>query len=353
MSRTNRFGRRSRRSLLTAVAVFVTGVVFAACGSSSTPSGTTVNAAAGGAVAANSSSSAAASPASAPYTVNFSYIGSTPGLTGPWGFAYTKGVLQQWLKADGVTLKLSEFANGPLMTAAMTGGSVDMGVLGDTPALIAKSQGLQATAISQPELNLVAWVIAQPSIHSLSQLSGKTVAVQQGSYLDRYFQGLLAQDGLTSKVHRVAMLSTQSTPAFEGGHLDAVLAAPTQWPALLKTGKGYNVIAKSETTPSLEGTQVTLATDKFLAAHPGLPKVWNAVRVKSVAYAKAHSAAYYAWAAKQANTTPAATEQAAPLSAYPIPNFTTVGTQHLQSTLNFLIAQKEAKPFSIQQWELQ
>jgi sulfonate transport system substrate-binding protein len=351
MSRTNRVGRRPRRSLLTTVGVLSTAVVLAACGSSSTPSATTANAADSGGPAASSSSSAAPS-SSAPYTVNFSYIGSTPGLTGPWGFAYSKGVLQQWLKADGVTLKLSEFANGPLMTAAMTGGSVDMGVLGDTPALIAKSQGLQATAISQPELNLVAWVIAQPSIHSLSQLSGKTVAVQQGSYLDRYFQGLLAQDGLTSKVHRVAMLSTQSTPAFEGGHLDAVLAAPTQWPALLKTGKGYNVVAKSETTPNLEGTQVTLATDKFLAAHPDLPKVWNAVRVKSVAYAKANAAVYYAWAAKQANTTSAATEQAAPLSAYPTPNFTAIGTQHLQSTLNFLVAQKEAKPFSIQQWEL-
>ena len=348
MRRTNRFRRQSRRSLLAVVGILFSVVALAACGgSSSTKSGTTANAADSGATAAGSSSSA-----SAPYTVNFSYIGSTPGLTGPWGFAYSKGQLQKWLQADGVTLKLSEFANGPLMTAAMTGGSVDAGVLGDTPALIAKSQGLQATAISQPELNLVAWVIAQPSIHTLSQLSGKTVAVQQGSYLDRYFQGLLAQDGLTSKVHRVAMLSTQSTPAFEGGHLDAVLAAPTQWPALLNTHKGYNIIAKSETTPSLEGTQVTLATDKFLAAHPGFPKVWTAVRVKSEAYAKANAAAYYAWVAKQSNTTAAAAQESAPLSSYPTPNFTTVGTQHLQSTLNFLVAQKEAKPFNIQQWEL-
>jgi sulfonate transport system substrate-binding protein len=338
-------GRRFARRSVMIAAVVGAAAALAACGSSSSKTATTANAADSGATAAGSS-------AGAPYTVNFSYIGSTPGLTGPWGYAYSKGVLQQWLKADGVTFKLSEFANGPLMTAAMTGGSVDAGVLGDTPALIAKSQGLQATAISQPELNLVAWVIAQPSIHSLSQLSGKTVAVQQGSYLDRYFQGLLAQDGLTSKVHRVAMLSTQSTPAFEGGHLDAVLAAPTQWPALLNTHKGYNIIAKSETTPSLEGTQVTLATDKFLAAHPGFPKVWTAVRVKSEAYAKANAAAYYAWVAKQSNTTAAAAQESAPLSSYPTPNFTAVGTQHLQSTLNFLVSQKEAKPFNIQQWEL-
>jgi sulfonate transport system substrate-binding protein len=334
-----------RRPLATLAAV-ATALLIAACGSGS-----------GGATAGSSGGGTAAG-GSDPYTVTFGSINSGTvsagdSLTGPWGFAYSKGLLQQWLKPYGITLNLATFANGPLLTAAMVGGSVDMGVLGDTPALIAASQGLQARFVSQPELGLVAWIIAQPSIKTLSQLAGKTIAVQQGSYLDRYAQGLLSEKGLLSQVKRVPMLSSQSTPAFEAGSLDAILVQPTQLLALQKAGKQYSILAESETTPSLEGTQAAIVSNKELAAHPNLASAWNAVRVKSVQYAEAHASAYYAWAATQASTTPALEQESAPLSEYPIANFTASGIKQLQGTLNFLVSQQEAKSFSIQTWELQ
>jgi sulfonate transport system substrate-binding protein len=331
---------RLRRPLIT-LAAAATALLIAACGSS-------------GGSAGSSDGGTAASGSSAPYTVTFGYISSAgTGLTGPWGFAYSKGLLQQWLKSYGITLNLAQFANGPLLTAAMVGGSVDMGVLGDTPALIAESQGLQARFVSQPEVGLVAWVVAQPSIKTLGQLAGKTLARQQGSYLDRYIQGLLSEKELLSQVKLVAMLSAQATPAFEAGSLDAMTIQPTAWPQIESTGKKYNILAESETTPSLEGTQATVVASKELAAHPDLASIWNTVRVKSVQYAEAHASAYYAWSAAQASTTAALEEETAPLSAYPIPNFTTAGIKQLQGTLNFLVSEQEAKSFSIQSWELQ
>ena len=49
-------------------------------------------------------------------------------LTGPEGFAYSKGLLQKWLKPDKVTIKSTAvFANGPLLTAALVGGSLQLG----------------------------------------------------------------------------------------------------------------------------------------------------------------------------------------------------------------------------------
>ncbi|HEY1700655.1 MAG TPA: ABC transporter substrate-binding protein [Trebonia sp.] len=338
MKLTRLTGKGQLRRPLLALAAAAAAVTIAACGSSS---------------ASSSGSDSADSASSADYTVHFGYInsGAKAGLTGPWGFAYSKGLLQQWLKSDGVTLSLSEFTNGPLLTAAMVGGSVDAGVLGDTPALIAKSQGLQATFVSQPEIGNAAWIIAQPSITSLSQLAGKMVARQQGSYLDRYVQGLLQEKGLLSKVKLVAMLSPQSTPAFEAGSLDAIVVTPATWTQLEKTGKKYNILAKSETTPSIQGTQAAVVSDKALAAHPNLATIWNTVRVKSVQYADAHAGEYYAWAAAQGDTTVALEEESAPLSTYPIPNFTTSGIKQLQGTLNFLVSEKEASSFSIQDWE--
>ena len=336
---------RLRRPLAT-LAAAATALLIAACSSGSGSAGSPAS--------GSAASGATASGTAAPYTVTFGYISSGgTGLTGPWGFAYSKGLLQQWLKPYGITLKLAQFANGPLLTAAMVGGSVDMGVLGDTPTLIAVSQGLQARLVSQPELGLVAWIVAQPSVKTLNQLAGKTLARQQGSYLDRYAQGLLAEKGLLSQVKLVAMLSAQATPAFEAGSLDAMLTSPTTWPQLEATGKKYNILAKSETTPSLEGTQAAVVANKELAAHPDLGSVWNTVRVKSVQYANANASAYYAWAAAQVKTTVAMEQESAPLSEYPVADFTDAGIKQLQGTLNFLIAQKEAKSFSIQSWELQ
>jgi ABC-type nitrate/sulfonate/bicarbonate transport system substrate-binding protein len=337
-------GNGRLRRPLAALAAAATALLIAACSSGSGSASRPASAASG----------SATSGTAAPYTVTFGYISSGgTGLTGPWGFAYSKGLLQQWLKSYGITLKLAQFANGPLLTAAMVGGSVDMGVLGDTPTLIAVSQGLQARLVSQPELSLVAWIVAQPSVKTLDQLAGKTLARQQGSYLDRYAQGLLSDKGLLSQVKLVAMLSAQATPAFEAGSLDAMLIQPTTWPQLESTGKKYNILAKSEATPSLEGTQTAIVANKELAAHPDLGSAWNAVRVKSVHYATANASAYYAWAAAQAKTTVAMEQESAPLSAYPVANFTAAGIKQLQGTLDFLVTQKEAKPFSIQSWELQ
>jgi sulfonate transport system substrate-binding protein len=334
-------GNTRLRRTLTTIAAAGAGLVIAACGSSAATS------------SPSAAGSASAAGGTAPYTVVFGNIGTTSGLTGTLGFAQAKGQLQQWLKPYGITLKVADFANGPLLTEAMVGGSVDLGTLGDTPALVAESQGLQARLIAQPTVGQVAWIIAQPSITSLSQLAGKTVARQDASYLDRYVQGLLSQNNLLNQVKLVPMLQAQFVPAFETGSLDAIVIPPTAWPAIEKTGKKYNIIAKSETTPSLQGTGLTIISDQELAAHPILPAAYNAVRVKALQYAEANASAYYAWAAAQGNTTVAIEEQTAPLSTNPVANFTTAGIGQLQGTLNFLVSEKEAKAFSIQSWELQ
>jgi sulfonate transport system substrate-binding protein len=344
MNLLRRTGRgRLRLSLITLAAAGTT-LVIAACGSSP---------------AASSASLSSTNGSSGPYTLTYGSIGTSgtgslaSGLGGTLGFAASKGLLQQWLKSDAITLNVAQFANGPLLTAAMVGGSVQLGDLGDTPALIAYSQGLQARLVAQADVGQAAWIVAQPSITSLSQLAGKTIARQQASYMDRYLQGLLAEKDLLSQVRLVAMLSAQSVPAFEAGSLDAIVIEPTQWPELEKTGRKYNILAESETTPSLQGTGLAIISDKELAAHPDLPGIFNTLRVKALTYAEANASAYYSWAAALGDTTVALEKLSSPLSDDPVANFTTAGIKQLQGTLNFLVSEKEAKSFSIQSWEIQ
>jgi sulfonate transport system substrate-binding protein len=347
-----RIHARWRGPLLT-VAAIAAAAAIAACGSSSSGSSTptAANAAAVSSTTAASSSGAGSGSSGGSYTLNVGYIGTTGIFTGPEGFAYSKGLLQQWLKQGGITqIKLAQFANGPLLTAAMVGGSLDVGVVGDTPALIAESHGLPAKFIDQGEVGLQAWIVGKKGITSVSQLAGQTVTRPQGSYMDRYLQGLLAQKGLTSKVHLTAMLLPQGIPAVESGAL-AAIALPA-WEAGPLLSHGSAVIAKSTDTPDLQGTEVTIATNKILAAHPNVAALWNSARLKAIAYAKAHPAEFYAFEDKADGLkTPAQAEQYLPLSLYPAANYTPAGLKLLQGTLNFLVSEKEATAFSIDGWK--
>jgi sulfonate transport system substrate-binding protein len=281
-------------------------------------------------------------------TVGFINTGGT--LTGPEGFAYSKGLFQKWLAPSGVTIaKTASFDNGPLLTAALLGGSVNLGVVGDTPALIAKSAGAPTRIINQVQLNLQSVIIAQPSIKSLAGLAGKSITRQEASYMDRYLQGLLQQKRLLAKVTLVPGLLPTAIPAFNAGSIDALVLQPSQLP-LIKVK--YNVLANSSTTPDLTGTSVTEVTDKALAQDPGLPAVWNAARTEAIAYAKAHASAYYAFEAKAVGTTAALASKYFPLSDDPAQPFTATGLSRLTSTLKFLVDDKLAKSFSISGWQV-
>jgi sulfonate transport system substrate-binding protein len=342
MNLSRNWARVFGRGPLLAVGAVAAATAIAACGSSSSSSS---------ASAGSGASSPSASSGS--YTLNVGYIGMSGMLTGPEGFAYSKGMLQKWLAADGITkLKLAQFANGPLLTAAMTGGSLDIGILGDTPALIANSHGLPVKMINQDEVGQPAWIVAKKGgATTLAGLSGQTIARPVGSYMDRYLQGVLAENGLTSKVHLTSMLPPQAIPAAVNGSIDAV-ALPA-WEVAPIVAAGGTVVAKSETTPSIEGTGVTIATTKILSAHPTLAKDWNAARLKSIAYAKANLSAFYAFqaTANGIKAGPAAAKSFLPLSIYPPANYTASGLKTLQSTLNFLVSEKEASAFSINGWK--
>jgi sulfonate transport system substrate-binding protein len=343
--------RTGRRGPLLAVAAVVTAVALAACGSSSTGASSSPSSTAAASSSAGAAGSSSSATSSDSYTLNVGYIGTTGMLTGPEGFAYSKGLLQQWLKQGGVTqIHLAQFANGPLLTAAMVGGSLDVGVVGDTPALIANSHGLPAKLIDQGEVGLQAWIVAKKGITSVDQLAGQTVTRPQGSYMDRYLQGLLAEKGLTSKVRLTAMLLPQGIPAVESGSL-AAIAAPA-WETGPLVSHGANVIAKSTDTPNLQGTEVTIATNKILAAHANVAKVWNDARLQAIAYSNAHAADFYAFEVKADGLkTPAQAKQFLPLSLYPAANYTPTGLKLLQGTLNFLVSEKEATGFSLDGWK--
>jgi NitT/TauT family transport system substrate-binding protein/sulfonate transport system substrate-binding protein len=307
----------------------------------------------GGAAVASGKSSKQAKAKNKPMSLTLGYIGTQNIYTGPEGFAYSKGLLQKWLKPYKVTIKgTAPFANGPLLTAALVGGSLQLGEVGDTPALVGESpvsgSSDNTRIINQDQVGLQAVLITQTSITKASQLENQGIYRQPQSYMDRWVQAVLKSKGLLSKVNLVPGLLNTEIPAFNSGQIpDLVL--PSAQLTLITTK--YNTLFNSEQTPAWTGTGVTEITKSALAQDPGLPAAWNAVRDEAIQYATAHQRAYYAFEAKAEETTVAVVKQYYPLSDDPLLPFTASGLAHLRGTLAFLVGQSEAKNFSIPAWQ--
>jgi len=277
--------------------------------------------------------------------------GHTP--TGPEGWAYHTGLLAKSLKAAGITdVQFINFPNGPDLNEALLSGALDVGLVGDTPAILAKAAGAPTRALNQSAVGTNAWLITKKNgPRTLAALAGQTVATAKGSYMSRYLLGLLQEEGLSKSVKFVHLLPTDAEPALSRGDI-AAYAAPTGIGPLL-VSHGYPILDQAILHKGLSGSGITVISASYLANHPGFPKVWNDTRAKSIDDLRAHSDAYYSFAA-QASSLPIAIEKASyPLTVYAKEPFTKPGIELLTGTKAFLLQQHLAKAdFKIADWEV-
>jgi sulfonate transport system substrate-binding protein len=96
------------------------------------------------------------------------------------------------LKGAPYTVNWANFIGGPPVIAAETSGSVDLGFMAETPTIFAEEAGdpvkvVSATLNANPKVSPYAIVVPTGSpIKSLSQLKGKSIAVQEGT-VEQYF----------------------------------------------------------------------------------------------------------------------------------------------------------------------
>jgi sulfonate transport system substrate-binding protein len=201
----------SRRTLLAASVIALSGLAAAACSSSSSSSTPT----------ASSSSTAASSGSS----VNLSSVTLNVGDQKGTG-------AEAVLKAAGLLSTLpfkvswSDFTSGPPMLEAMASGSVDVGGVGDAPPVFAASGGEQVEIVgarSVPSGDQDALVVPKgSSITSIQQLKGKKIAYGSGSSANYHLLTVLNKAGLTTKdVTLVSLQPANALAAFTSGAVDA------------------------------------------------------------------------------------------------------------------------------------
>lgn len=323
---------RTGFGLLAALLLLLFGL--SACGSSGTPAADAV----GGSKGA---------------TLRIGFISNTPTPSGPEGWADHTGILVPGLKDAGISsVKWLPFKNGPDLSAAISGGSIDLAMLGDTPALTAKATGIATHLVNQSTVGQDAWIFAKKNgPTSVDALKGQTVATQVGSYMYRYLVALLQQRGIDKDVKVTHIYTTDAVAALQGGGIAAYAAPAGQLTAAMQA-QGFQVIDKAS-DHGLVGTSVTVIADKALKAYPKLPAAWNAVRAKSIADINAKQEQYYDFAAQATKTPVDVVRSAQPISNYPAEPFTDKGLALLQGTDTFLADNKLEKSLvDIDAWKV-
>lgn len=303
-----------------------------------------------GATTANSVATTTTAPAK---VLRFGYItlkGSTPG--DPIGWAAHTGLLKSYYSRLGITgIQFIPFDNGPDLASALQGGSVDVGELGDTPAVNAEANGFSTKLIDFTNVGNQVWLVTKKGgPKTIQDLKGQTVATAPGSYMSRYLLTLLNLYGLSSSVKVDPILPADAQAALQSGSIAAYAAPTDTGPQLIQDGFVTIDLASKH---NLTGTGVTVASPSFINANPKFAKTWVDLTQASIQNIKQNASAYYQFAAQATGFSVNIVKESSPISDLPTVQFPAAGIQSLENVEKFLVSQGIAKKsFAITNWEV-
>ncbi len=169
---------------------------------------------------------------------------------GPLILLKATGELEKRLAPLGVKVTWTEFPAGPQMLEGLNVGSIDFGVVGETPPIFAQAAGANLSYIGYepPAPGGEAIIVPKHSaIKSVADLKGKKIALNKGSNVHYLLVRALKKAGLKySDVETAYLKPSDARAAFERGSVDAwviwdpfLAAAEKQIGArVLQDGKG-------------------------------------------------------------------------------------------------------------------
>ncbi|KTS71349.1 alkanesulfonate transporter [Pseudomonas oryzihabitans] len=142
-------------------------------------------------------------------------------------FYYSSTLLEQAgeLKDLPYQIEWKRFNAGGPVVEALNVGSIDLGIVGDTPviALAARGGPVTVVAVTRNRPDGTAIVVGKDSpIKTVADLAGKRVAIWKGSWSQQLVYSALEQAGLPSDApHYSYLMPTEAVAALSQGTLDA------------------------------------------------------------------------------------------------------------------------------------
>lgn len=159
--------------------------------------------------------------------IGFVDVTGTGQISGTLGIAKDKGYIDEELNKIGVKAEFVPMTGaGPAINEALASGNLDVGALGDVPAIIGKAAGIDTELISSAGLlNGASLLIPKNStITSVKDLKGKKIATQKGAYMHKVLIDILEANGLKiDDIQFVNMNAQNSADALMSGNVDCAV----------------------------------------------------------------------------------------------------------------------------------
>lgn len=166
------------------------------------------------------------------------------------------------------TFKWTSFSAGPPINESFAAGQQDFGFLGDTPAIIGKSAGINTKIIgltSTGPKSLAVVVPVKSGIKSPRDLKGKKVAVVKGSYAHHLLVLVLQKGGLTtSDIELINLSQADIATSIVNGNIDA---AAIWEPLITKLETQGSVRVLADGTGIKNGALVIIVSNDFVTKH--------------------------------------------------------------------------------------
>ena len=198
------------------------------------------------------------------------------------------------------------FASGPPLLEAMSVGGIDLGGTGDTPPVVAQSQGANLVLVAaQPVAGAAAAILvpAGSTLRGAASLKGRRVAFLRGSSAQGFVTGVLHGTGLTpGDVEAINLAPGDAAAAFAGGSLDA-WAVWDPWFARAEVELGARVLVGGQ--PLAASNSFVLANRDFAHAEPEALRALLDTLKATAAWAATHRAELAAIIARAGGFAPA------------------------------------------------
>lgn len=218
---------------------------------------------------------AAAQAETPPPVIRFGFpgvgVGSPPRMSAGWlAFAQHQRRIEQAFERDGVKVEWVFFKGaGPAVNEALTNRQLDFTALGDLPAIIGRSVGVDTRLVATLAPRSEYYLLARKGsgVTRVADLRGRRVAFHKGTATQLAANRMLAPHGLSEKDLKVVNLDAASQlAAFQSGDIDALFGSLAMQ-RLQDLGQG-TVIEDTRSDPTAATQTYVLVSQVFAKAYP-------------------------------------------------------------------------------------
>ncbi len=218
--------------------------------------------------------------------VNLSYV-KTP-LNVPAIINVKNDVLVDQLAEQGLSVKYHTLFNGAQQVSALASGDLDIvPTMGSTSALIGLANNAPIKIVGMFGRSPKAFVLAvkDPSINSIADLKGKTIAGPKGSVLHQLLLRLLeTHDMTTDDVEFISLDVSEALPTMLKGDIDgALLVGPA---AMAAQQRGAKIIHTGEGL--VDGATLIVVREDFVKNHPTIVEDYLQAQQQSIDFMHSH-----------------------------------------------------------------